>query len=112
MLLVRSWAMGSAVGGVGGSLLTPVVGLSYFDLTLLVTSAYAAAVVGRLQSLPWTFVGALLLGLAQSYAVGYLPPNEYLSGLRAAIPALFLFAALLLSPQAHLRLGHIKGILG
>lgn len=109
-LSALSWAIGSALAALAGILLTPVVGLSYFDLTLLVISAYAAAVAGRLQSLPWTFVGALLLGLAQSYAVGYLPPEEYLSGLRAAIPALFLFAALLLSPQARLRVGQIKGM--
>ncbi|MDT5026786.1 MAG: branched-chain amino acid transport system permease protein livM [Micromonosporaceae bacterium] len=112
LLSAPSWAIGAALAALAGILLTPVVGLNYFDLTLLMTSAYAAAVVGRLQSLPWTFVGALLLGLAQSYAVGYLPPKEYLSGLRAAIPALFLFAALLLSPQAQLRIGQIKGIPG
>jgi branched-chain amino acid transport system permease protein len=111
-LSALSWAIGAALAALAGILLTPVVGLSYFDLTLLVMSAYAAAVVGRLRSLPWTFVGALLLGLAQSYAVGYLPPKEYLSGLRAAIPALFLFAALLLAPQAQLRIGQIKGISG
>jgi branched-chain amino acid transport system permease protein len=35
-----------------------------------------------------------------------------LGGVRAAIPALFLFAALLLSPQAQLRIGQIKGISG
>ena len=107
-----SWAIGSALAALAGIMLTPVVGLSYFDLTLLVISAYAAAVVGRLKSLPWTFAGALLLGLAQSYAVGYLPPVELLSGLRAAIPALFLFAALILSPQAQLRVGQIKGFSG
>jgi branched-chain amino acid transport system permease protein len=112
LLSALSWAIGAALAALAGILLTPVVGLSYFDLTLLVISAYAAAVAGRLRSLPWTFMGALLLGLAQSYAVGYLPPKEYLSGLRAAIPALFLFAALLLSPQAPLRIGQIKGISG
>jgi branched-chain amino acid transport system permease protein len=112
MVSALSWAIGAALAALAGILLTPVVGLSYFDLTLLVISAYAAAVVGRLRSLPWTFAGALLLGLAQSYAVGYLPPTEALSGLRAAIPALFLFAALLLSPQATLRVGQIKGIAG
>lgn len=111
-LSALSWAIGSALAALAGILLTPVVGLSYFDLTLLVISSYAAAVAGRLKSLPWTFVGALLLGLAQSYAVGYLPASELLSGLRAAIPALFLFAALLLSPQAQLRVGQIKGISG
>lgn len=112
LLSALSWAIGAALAALAGILLTPVVGLSYFDLTLLVISAFAAAVVGRLHSLPLTFVGALLLGLAQSYAVGYLPPEEYLSGVRAAIPALFLFAALLLSPQARLRIGQISGIRG
>jgi branched-chain amino acid transport system permease protein len=111
-LSALSWAIGAALAALAGILLTPVVGLSYFDLTLLVISSYAAAVAGRLTSLPRTFVGALLLGLAQSYAVGYLPSSELLSGLRAAIPALFLFGALLLSPQAQLRVGQIKGISG
>ncbi len=112
MLSALSWGIGSALAALAGILLTPVVGLSYYDLTLLVMSAYAAAVAGRLLSLPWTFVGALLLGLSQSYAVGYLPTSGALSGLRAAIPALFLFAALLLAPQAQLRVGQIKGIRG
>lgn len=112
LLSSLSWAIGSALAALAGILLTPVVGLSYFDLTLLVISAYAAAVAGRLSSLPRTFVGAILLGLAQSYAVGYLPAQAWLTGLRAAIPALFLFAALLLSPQAQLRVGQVKGIAG
>ncbi len=112
LLSTLSWAIGSALAALAGILLTPVVQLSYFDLTLLVISSYAAAVFGRLKSLPWTFIGALLLGLCQSYAVGYLPPSELLSGVRAAIPALFLFAALLLAPQAQLRIGQIKGIAG
>ena len=111
-LSALSWAIGAALAALAGILLTPVVGLSYYDLTLLVISAYAAAVVGRLRSLPGTFAGALLLGLSQSYAVGYLPAVEFLSGLRAAIPALFLFAALLIAPQARLRVGQIKGIPG
>jgi branched-chain amino acid transport system permease protein len=112
LLSSLSWAIGSALAALAGILLTPVVGLSYYDLTLLVISSYAAAVAGRLRSLPLTFAGALLLGLAQSYAVGYLPAEAFLSGLRAAIPALFLFAALLAAPQATLRVGQIKGITG
>ena len=42
-------------------------------LTLLVVNAYAAAMVGRRRSVPLTFVGAMVLGLTESYAVGYLP---------------------------------------
>ncbi len=39
-------------------------GLDYYALTLLVINAYAAAMLGRLKSLPLTFVGAMGLGLA------------------------------------------------
>ena len=55
--------------------------LEALTLTLLVVNAYAAAVVGRLRSLPLTFAGALALGLAQSYAVGYLPLRGVLTAL-------------------------------
>ena len=46
--------------------------LSAPALTLLVINAYAVAVVGRLRSLPRTFLGAVILGLLESYAVGYI----------------------------------------
>ncbi|MGH3737909.1 MAG: ABC transporter permease [Micromonosporaceae bacterium] len=105
-----SWAVGASLGALAGILLTPVLSLDYYELTLLVINAYAAAMLGRLRSLPLTFAGAMLLGLLQSYAVGYLPTSELLQGLRAVIPTLMLFAVLVLMPQARLRVGQVKGI--
>ena len=70
-----------------------MIGLDYYDLTLLVINAYAAAMLGRLKSLPLTFAGAMTLGMMQSYAVGYLPSSGDLSGFRAVVPTLFLFAS-------------------
>ena len=70
-----SWAIGISLAALAGILLTPVIGLSYFDLTLLVINAYAAAMLGRLTSLPLTFVGAMGLGILQSFAVG-LPADR------------------------------------
>ena len=46
------------------------------NLTLLIVNAYAAAMIGRLRSLPMTFVGAVILGLADSYAIGYIPRRQ------------------------------------
>ena len=65
-------------------------------LTLLVIDAYAAAVVGRLRSLPATFLGALVLGLAESTLVGYIPGSTAIGPIssqsfRAALPAIVLF---------------------
>ncbi|MGH3716252.1 MAG: ABC transporter permease [Micromonosporaceae bacterium] len=105
-----SWAVGVSLGALAGILLTPVLALDYYELTLLVINAYAAAMLGRLRSLPLTFLGAMLLGLLQSYAIGYLPPGELLIGFRATIPTLLLFGVLLFVPQARLRVGQVKGI--
>lgn len=105
-----SWAIGISLAALAGILLTPVIGLSYFDLTLLVINAYAAAMLGRLKSLPLTFVGAMGLGVLQSFAVAYLPSEGDLAGLRAVVPALFLFVVIILMPQAQLRIGQVKGI--
>jgi len=108
-----AWAVGTSLAALAGILLAPVIGLQYFDLTLLVISAYAAAMLGKLTNLPMTYVGAMGLGLAQSYVVGYLehiPFADRLTGLPAVIPTLFLFAILVLLPQAPLRIGQIKGI--
>ncbi|HEX7739931.1 MAG TPA: ABC transporter permease, partial [Marmoricola sp.] len=106
-----AWAVGMSLAALAGILLTPVIGLQYYDLTLLVISAYAAAMLGRLRSLPLTYAGAMILGLLQSYAVGYLPGTGDLSGLRAVMPTLFLFAVIVLVPQAPLRIGQVKGLL-
>ena len=86
-----AWAIGTSLAALAGILLTPVIGLQYYDLTLLVISAYAAAMLGKLTSLPMTYVGAMGLGIIQSYAVGYLPSAGDIAGLRAVIPTLFLF---------------------
>ena len=41
-------------------------------LTLFIVDAFAAAIIGRLRSLPWTFVGGLVIGVAQSFALNFL----------------------------------------
>ncbi|TQK70151.1 MULTISPECIES: ABC transporter permease [unclassified Nocardioides] len=105
-----SWSIGISLAALGGILLTPVVLLDYYALTLLVINAYAAAMLGRLKSLPMTFAGAMILGVLESWAVGYLPTDGFLASFRPVIPALFLFAIVVLMPQAQLRIGQVKGI--
>ena len=85
--------------------LAPVLQLNVQALTLLVVNAYAAAMVGRLRSVPLTFVGAVVLGLVESYAVGYLPDDGAFTNFRVAIPTLMLFLALLAIPEVRVRAG-------
>ncbi|MDZ7675098.1 MAG: ABC transporter permease [Acidimicrobiales bacterium] len=100
-----SWAIGSSLAAVAGILLAPVLQLNVEALTLLVVNAYAAAMVGRLQSVPLTMVGAVVLGLIESYAVGYLPSTGVFANVRLAIPTLMLFVVLLVIPEVRLRAG-------
>ncbi|HWJ99034.1 MAG TPA: ABC transporter permease [Acidimicrobiales bacterium] len=66
-----SWAVGCTLAAVAGVLIAPILTLDQTTLTLLVINAYAAAVVGRLRSLPLTVLGAVILGLLREAASRY-----------------------------------------
>lgn len=117
---MTAWALGSMLAALSGILLAGSQGaLGHLALTLLVINAYAAAMFGRLRSLPMTFIGAMFLGLAQSYAIGYInvstpvrsiagfsiDPALSLNGLRTAIPVIVLFVVLLFLPPLRVRAG-------
>lgn len=98
-----AWITGTVLAALGGVLIAPMVSLDATQLSLLIVSAYAAAIFGRLRSLPMTFVGAVVVGCMEAYLAGYLPQNDYLPGLRLAAPALLLLVALLIFPHRRLR---------
>lgn len=98
-----AWILGTQLAAIGGILIAPSVTLDPAQLSLVIVSAYTAAVFGRLRSLSLTFVGAIVLGCTESYLTGYLPQNQYLPGIRLAAPAILLFLALLLFPHRQLR---------
>ena len=102
-----SWIIGTQLASLAGILVAPKLNLAALPLTLLIVNAYAAAMIGRLRSLPMTFVGALIVGLANDLVVGYLPNvktgAQYLSGVRDVTPVAILFLAVLLLRQTKLR---------
>ncbi|MFF0011433.1 ABC transporter permease [Streptomyces sp. NPDC005374] len=98
-----AWILGTQLAAIGGILIAPTVALDASQLSLLIVSAYTAAVFGRLRSLPLTFLGAVVVGSVESYLTGYLPQNDYLPGLRLAAPALLLFLTLLVFRHPRLR---------
>ncbi|HEX9713788.1 MAG TPA: ABC transporter permease [Actinomycetota bacterium] len=102
-----SWAMGASLASIAGILLAPALQLNVTVLTFLVINAYAAAMVGRLRSLPLTFLGAMMLGLAESYVTGYVQLGGAFIGLRPSLPTIFLFVVLLTMPEARLRAGRL-----
>jgi branched-chain amino acid transport system permease protein len=109
-LSTLSWAIGASLASVAGILVAPRLQLDPLILTLLVIDAYAAAMVGRLRSLPMTFVGALAVGLLASYAVGYFPltgiwASTPIQGLTLSVPSVLLFVVLLVYPLSRIRSG-------
>jgi branched-chain amino acid transport system permease protein len=99
-----TWALGSATAGLAGILFSPLLGLDSIILTLLVVQAYAAAIMGRLTSLPRAFAGAMVLGLAGSLSLNAFADQPWLlNGLRPSLPFLFLFGALVLGRRDRLR---------
>jgi branched-chain amino acid transport system permease protein len=107
-----SWAIGSQLAALAGILLVSYTGLDYYTLTFLVISAFAAAMLGRLSSLPLTYAGAIVLGLASAYFPGYIHGGPLIqTGLQSSLPTFMLFAILIFVPQVRLRVGQVKGIL-
>ena len=103
------WVLGFFLAALAGILISPELQLQGLDinlLTLLVVNGYAAAIVGRLRNLPFTFMGGMLLGLIESYCIGYLPghiPASLVSQIGLLTPVIFLFIALMVVPSARLR---------
>jgi len=105
-LAAFSWALGGALAALAGILITPISGgtLDVHVLTLLVLDSIAAAMFGRLRSIWRTFGGALVLGLAGTYVLGYFPSSwSWASDFRIALPMIVLFVVLLVLPQDRLR---------
>jgi branched-chain amino acid transport system permease protein len=99
------WVIGSMLASLAGVLIAPILGgLDVILLTLLVVNGYAAAIAGRLRSLPLTFGGGLALGLIESYTI-WKSPADLVSDLHVALPILFLLVMLLLVPEARLTIG-------
>jgi branched-chain amino acid transport system permease protein len=86
-----AWLLSGAFAGVCGMLLANIVRLQPTLLTFLVIPAFAAAIVGRLESLPLTVVAGVVIGVLEATAIlvpGFAP-------FRTAVPFLVALVAIL-----------------
>ncbi|HVU73658.1 MAG TPA: ABC transporter permease [Mycobacteriales bacterium] len=102
-----SWALGTTLASLSGVLLAPIVTLTVIPLTLVVINGYAAAVIGRLRSLPATVVGALGVGLGYNYLIGY-SNSAFLRNVQLIVPMIALFIVLIVLKPARLRLSSLN----
>jgi ABC-type branched-subunit amino acid transport system ATPase component/branched-subunit amino acid ABC-type transport system permease component len=101
---VRRWAwiISMSFCSMAGLLLAPGLSLNAVIITTLVVYAFGAAAIGYFSSLPLTFLGGLLIGIAGSLSTKYAVSVSWLSGLPPAIPFIVLFVALVVTPRARL----------
>jgi branched-chain amino acid transport system permease protein len=66
-----SFALGGALGGLAGVLVTPVQQVTFDTDVVLIVNGFAAAILGGLTRPAVTLAGGLLLGVAQTLIAGY-----------------------------------------
>ena len=100
-----AWALGCMTAAIAGILIAPETGMVVENLTLIIIIALAAAVIGQMKSLPWAFVGGMIVGLIKAFSSQFLAYSKDYSYANDAIPAIILLVAVLFLPQARLETG-------
>jgi branched-chain amino acid transport system permease protein len=77
-VLTVGWALAGLLGALAGVLVSPSTFLYPNNMDTIFVFGFTAAVIGGLDSPVGAVVGGLLLGLALSYAGGYLPSGASL----------------------------------
>ncbi len=96
-----AWMMGCGLASLSGVLIAPSLGLDASLLTLLVVQAFGACAIGLFRSLPLTYAGGLVVGVAGALATKF-GSTRVLQGLAPSVPFLILFLALLIVPARKL----------
>jgi sulfate-transporting ATPase len=99
-----NWAIGSALAAVAGVLVVPISTLSPTSLTWTVVPALAVCLVGRFESFPLAFVGALVVGMGQGLLTKW---QASAPGLSDVLPLAVILVVLLVRSQAIPRRGEI-----
>jgi branched-chain amino acid transport system permease protein len=85
------WAIAGGVGGIAGMLITSYNFLSPNSLDLLLVFGFIAAVIGGLESMVGSVVGALILGIGLSFILSYVGTSlTFISGFLVLILVLLI----------------------
>ncbi len=93
-VIVATFAIGSALGGVAGVLIAPLY-LVYPTMGVLAgLKGFTASVLGGMGSVTGAMVAGLVLGIAESLGAGFIS-----SGYRDAVAMVVLLLVLLVRPE-------------
>lgn len=71
-IVLLTWGMAGFLGAFAGVLIAPILYVSPLMMDEVLIKGYVAAVFGGLYSIPGAVVGALMIGVAENLAGGYL----------------------------------------
>jgi branched-chain amino acid transport system permease protein len=95
-MLALGWALSAMVGAVAGMLLAPTLFLSPSMMAGVLLFAFAAAVLGGLDSAVGAIVGGLTIGVVQNMAGTYIPNG---SSIDITVAFIVIIAVLLVRPH-------------
>lgn len=94
--LAISWGLVGVLAVVGGTLWTLVAGVG-FSLVLLGLKVFPIVVIGGLDSIPGSIVGAIAIGVLESLTAGYVDPLVG-AGFSSVAPYILLLGVLFVRP--------------
>ena len=74
-LIMLTFIIASALAGMGGALLGPVLVLTPFAGTSLIVKAFAIVIIGGFGNVEGTIIAGLIVGLIESYTTQFLDPG-------------------------------------
>lgn len=101
---IYAWALASTLGAVAGILLTPLLVLNPWQMTYIMVSGYAAALVGGFVSLPLTVAGGVVIGIVRAAVTG----SVNVAGLSESLGFMAVFVVLL-ATRSRTRLAELVG---
>src|SRR4029077_1283796 len=94
-MLALGWGLASAVGALSGIMVAPILLLEPNMMQTIIIYAFAAAVLGGIESPLGAVVGGLIVGVTVNLAVAYLVGGD----LQLAVAFLIIVAVLVVKPN-------------
>ena len=89
----KTWALGSALGGIAGILIAPLVGINT-ELGSVLVPGFVAAIVGGFTSIPGAIVGGIMVGVFENFAGVFVS-----SSFKRVVSFVILIAVLMIKPS-------------
>lgn len=97
-MLTLGWALSAAVGGLAGMLIAPITFVHPGFMLAVLLYAFAAAVLGGLNSPPGAIVGGFLIGVTENLLGTYTPEQWLGPEMKLPLTLLILVLVLLFRP--------------